>query len=263
MSRSGIAASLVDRARGAAGRAAAAAGVEVVAVTVADVSGVQDVIAGVWGDQQRIQANLLMAMSHAGATVAAAVRDGVAVGACVGFLGWTGGVHLHSHMAAVRPGVRAGGIGYALKLWQRAVCLAHGVDEIRWTFDPLVRRNAYFNLAKLGARVVDYRPDFYGEMDDIVNAGDHSDRFEVSWALASADVAAALRGLAEVPDSRDPLVPLPEDYDRLRLEDPGAARLWRQRTRTALAEQWAAGRRPLWAGTGYAFRPIDAGRSGW
>jgi predicted GNAT superfamily acetyltransferase len=201
-----------------------------------------------------------MAMSHAGATVAAAVRGGVAIGACVGFLGWTGGLHLHSHMAAVRPGARAAGVGYALKLWQRAVCLSHGVEEIRWTFDPLIRRNAYFNLAKLGARVVDYRPDFYGEMDDIVNAGDRSDRFEVSWLLGADEVAAALRGQPEVDDRPEGFVPLPADYDALRREDPASARGERERVRTAVAGHWAAGRRPLWSASrgGYVFRPATA-----
>ena len=43
-------------------------------------------------------------------------------------------------------------------------------------FDPLVRRNARLNLVRLGADVTDYLPDFYGAMDDAVNAGDRSDR---------------------------------------------------------------------------------------
>ncbi len=64
------------------------------------------------------------------------------VGATLGFLGWSGGLHLHSHMNAVDPAARGRGIGVALKLRQRAVCLAHGVDEMRWTYDPLIRRNA-------------------------------------------------------------------------------------------------------------------------
>ncbi|SNS10571.1 hypothetical protein SAMN06893096_10233 [Geodermatophilus pulveris] len=172
----GVTGSLVYAARRDAEEAARTAGVD---IRTAARGGVQEIVSTVWGPGQRLQANLLMAMAHAGGTVAAAVRGDGPVGACVGFLGWNGGVHLHSHMAAVRPGARTTGVGCALKLWQRAVCLEHGIAEIRWTFDSLVRRNAYFNLAKLGARVIDYRPDRYGEMDEIVNAGDRSDRFEV------------------------------------------------------------------------------------
>jgi predicted GNAT superfamily acetyltransferase len=157
----------------------------------------------------------------------------------------------------VRADARTAGVGYAMKLWQRAICLENGIAEIRWTFDPLVRRNAYFNLVKLGARVVDYRPDFYGEMDDIVNAGDRSDRFEVSWLLDSDDVAAALLGTPAVQAGPEGLVVLPEDYDTLRREDPATARRWRERVRAQLAGHWDAGLRPLWAasGEGYVFRP--------
>jgi predicted GNAT superfamily acetyltransferase len=186
------------------------------------------------------------------------VRDGVAVGACVGFLGWTDGIHLHSHMAAVLPGIQAGGVGYALKLWQRATCLEHGVEEIRWTYDPLVRRNAYFNLAKLGARVIDYRPDFYGEMDDIINAGDHSDRFEVSWRLTSPGVLHALAGRPPAPRPDARFVAVPEDFEGLRRTDPGAARLLREQVRDTIASHWDEGLRPMWSAEGgYAFQPPD------
>ena len=54
-----------------------------------------------------------------------------------------------------------------------------------WTFDPLVRRNAYFNLVKLGATAVAFHQDFYGSMQDEVNAGDLSDRILIEWDLDS------------------------------------------------------------------------------
>ena len=44
--------------------------------------------------------------------------------------------------------------------------------------DPLVRRNAAFNLNALGTRAVAFHPDFYGPMGDAINAGDASDRLE-------------------------------------------------------------------------------------
>jgi predicted GNAT superfamily acetyltransferase len=239
-------------------RASHAADVDIQPATPAEVALVQDVIGAVWGPAQRLQANLLLAMAHAGATVAAAVRDGVAVGACVGFLGWADVIHLHSHMVAVLPGAQARGVGYALKLWQRAACMEHGVDEIRWTYDPLVRRNAYFNLAKLGARVIDYRPDFYGEMDDIINAGDRSDRFEVSWALSSPGVVDALAGLTPVPRPEARLVAIPDDYELLRRADPGAAREFREQIRATIADHWREGLRPMWsADGGYAFQAVE------
>ena len=259
---SATARTLADRAWQDAERAASAAGVVVHAAGPDDFSGVQEVISSVWGPAQQPQANLLMAMVHAGGTVAIAVRDGEAVGACIGFLGWTGGLHLHSHMAAVRAGDRTAGVGYALKVWQRAVCLEQGVAEMRWTYDPLVRRNAYFNLAKLGARVVNFLPAFYGDMDDIVNAGDRSDRFEVSWALDSDPVADPPAGVP-APVAARAFVALPDDYVALRRDDPAAAQSERERVHTAITEHWSAGLRPAWDDRGgYAFRPVDAGRNG-
>lgn len=50
---------------------------------------------------------------------------------------------------------------------------------------PLVRRNAYFNLVKLGARATDYLPDCYGPMHDGLNRGEASDRLFVEWDLLS------------------------------------------------------------------------------
>ena len=99
-----------------------------------------------WGEGRGPDRSMLQALEHAGNTVLVAApqvrRIADALGATLGFLGWRGGLHLHSHMNAVDPAARGRGIGVALKLRQRAVCLAHGVDEMRWTYDPLIRRNA-------------------------------------------------------------------------------------------------------------------------
>ena len=50
---------------------------------------------------------------------------------------------------------------------------------MRWTYDPLVSRNARFNLVKLGAVGTEYAVDFYGPMRDGVNDGE-SDRLTVT-----------------------------------------------------------------------------------
>ena len=157
--------------------------------------------------------------------------------------------------AAVRASSRSRGVGYALKLGQRALCLDHGVREMRWTYDPLIAHNAYFNLIKLGGEVEAFLPDFYGVMDDVVNAGDHSDRFEVVWRLDSDRVAATLRGTAApkrsltLPD----YVAVPKDFDAVRRGDPPEARRLRLTARSQLIKFFAAGLRPEWAGDGYRF----------
>jgi predicted GNAT superfamily acetyltransferase len=213
----------------------------------------QEVIGEAWGPQQVPQSNLLHALSHAGNVVLAAVRDGSPVGMAFGFLGWAGGLHLHSHMTAVTRGHQSHGIGYALKSWQRALCLEHGVTEIRWTYDPLIARNAHFNLVKLGAQVRAFFPDFYGAMDDAVNAGDHSDRFEVSWRLDSQWVAAALEHRERAPAPAGEVVAIPADFDALRRADPASGREIRLATREQFTRLFAAGLRPEWGDGGYVF----------
>ena len=130
-----------------------------------------------WGEGRGPDRSMVQALEHAGNTRAHRRADGARPGCrrarrhrlgAPRFLGWSGGLHLHSHMNAVDPAARGRGIGVALKLRQRAVCLAHGVDEMRWTYDPLIRRNARLNLVRLGAEVVAFLPDFYGELGDAI-----------------------------------------------------------------------------------------------
>jgi predicted GNAT superfamily acetyltransferase len=75
-------------------------------------------------------------------------------------------------------------VGRRLKLAQRDWALRQGATHLVWTYDPLIRRNAHFNLNRLGARVTSFVPDYYPPMSDAVNAGDLPDRFVVEWRLA-------------------------------------------------------------------------------
>lgn len=255
---------IVESAWSLAQRAARAADVQIRQIDRADITAAQGVISKAWGRQQVPQRNLLHALSHAGNTVLAAVHNDVMIGVAFGFLGWSRGIHLHSHMAAVSAESRSRGIGYALKLWQRALCLDHDVREMRWTYDPLIARNAYFNLAKLGGEAEVFLPDFYGAMDDEVNAGDHSDRFEVHWRLDSRRVMAALHQSPTPPhigssDGIDERLAVPEDFDSLRRRDPAEARKVRLAARGRFTTLFAAGLRPEWADGGYRFtRPATA-----
>ena len=129
-------------------------------------------------DNAPVPMELMIAFSHTGGYVAGAFEGDRLVGASVGFL--AAERTLHSHVTGA---VIGRGIGYALKLHQRAWCLERGLDRITWTFDPLVRRNARFNLAKLGARPEEYLRSFYGVMVDAINEGDESDRLLAVWRL--------------------------------------------------------------------------------
>jgi predicted GNAT superfamily acetyltransferase len=105
----------------------------------------------------------------------------------------------YSHMTGVRPEYQLAGIGARLKWAQRERSLALGVKYIKWTFEPVKARNAYFNLEKLGAVVCEYQPNFYGT--DYATAartdkkiGLASDRLFAEWHLESPKVTALAAG---------------------------------------------------------------------
>jgi predicted GNAT superfamily acetyltransferase len=68
----------------------------------------------------------------------------------------------YSHMTAVKKDFQSHGIGAKLKWAQREQALAKGVNFIKWTFQPVQARNAFFNLEKLGVIIRHYEPNFYG-----------------------------------------------------------------------------------------------------
>lgn len=214
-----------------------------------------------WGRGSGADPSFVQAIAHAGNTVLIAERGGVAVGALVGVLGWDGGLHVHSHVAAVAPAAR-GGVGFALKLEQRAVALANGVTEVRWTYDPLIRRNARLNLEKLGATVRAYLPDFYGRLDDAISGSDASDRFEVRWQLDSPAVESVVaQSLARVvsPGAGAPghdhgiRFELHPDYEALRHDDPDAAAEFRAASRAVFGPAFAEGLTVEFVRGGYVF----------
>ncbi|MFI6096270.1 GNAT family N-acetyltransferase [Lentzea sp. NPDC051213] len=200
---------------------------------LADLVAVEELYEQTW-KVSPVSAKLLRALTMAGGYVAGAFDDAGLIGASVGFCSPPSARELHSHVTAVAAGVRGRNVGYALKLDQRAWALQHGITEISWTFDPLVRRNAYFNLVKLGAEVAGYLPDCYGPMDDAINRGDESDRLLVRWRLDSAPVPQ--RGSTV-------RVAVPEDIEALRANDPARARRWRLDVREELGGLLAGGAR--------------------
>jgi predicted GNAT superfamily acetyltransferase len=234
--------------------------------SVADLNELEALLAGVWetSDLPPISGQTLRALSHAGNYVAGASRGGVLVAGLVGFFGRTptGDLLLHSHILGVKPDAHAQGIGHALKQHQRNWALERGIETVTWTFDPLVRRNAYFNLAKLGGEVGAYHTDFYGNMADAINAGDETDRLEVCWRVRSARAvqmdadnllaAGAVVTLRVAPDggpAHEPgigpiqLCQVPEDIVALRQAQPQLAAKWRVALRRALATPLANGYR--------------------
>ncbi|GAA1327983.1 GNAT family N-acetyltransferase [Leucobacter albus] len=229
-------------------------------------SEVLDLLALIWG---RTPANpvvpkeIMRVLGKTGNYIAGAFLDGELVGAALGLHSSPERLTLHSHITGVVPGLVGKSVGYAIKLHQRAWALERGIDIIEWTFDPLVSRNANFNINKLGALPVEYLENFYGEMPDTINAGDLTDRLLVRWYLREPRACAlAEAGGAQAPApatapaqqrSLVAAVAVPDDIEGLRRTDPGAAKAWRSTVRTELTEHLNSGARIVGfqRGTGY------------
>jgi predicted GNAT superfamily acetyltransferase len=172
--------------------------------TAAELHAASALLARIWRPTDPMPYEMLRIIRHIGGYVGGAFEAATLIGACAAFPTAAGGLHSHITGATV-PGR---GVGLAIKLHQRAWALDRGITNISWTFDPLVRRNAYFNLTKLAARAEEYLEDFYGEMPDELNAGDPSDRLLVVWDLRDRAVAAVADSAAAEHDAvRDAAAP--------------------------------------------------------
>jgi predicted GNAT superfamily acetyltransferase len=144
---------------------------------------------------------------------------------------------LWSHMTGVLPGYR-GGLGYRLKLEQRARARAQGYDLIEWTFDPMQAMNAHFNFAKLGGVVEEYAVNFYGESTSALHRGTPTDRVVLSWRIDAPHVVRRLEDVS-TPPSPGSGAPILRARSHEVLEAPivNATRMeegWRQTTRIDL-----------------------------
>ncbi|GGW20358.1 hypothetical protein GCM10018980_36460 [Streptomyces capoamus] len=231
--------------------------------TVHDVAGlaaVADHLSDVWRTPRTAPpypAEVLHSLVHAGGAVHALYAGQRLAGAAVAVLGADRSTY--SLVAAAERG-----LGPVLKQAQRDWARALGARTMRWTFDPLVARNARFNLVKLGAVGTEYLVDFYGPMSDGVNDGDESDRLTVTWDLTAAGAPdeAEPHGpvLRRAPD-HGPLVRragrhlwcrVPDDVVALRAADPALALRWRHAVRDVFTEAFLEG-----------FRATGMSRDGW
>jgi predicted GNAT superfamily acetyltransferase len=265
----------IRQAAAAAQAAARRSGIEIRELeATTELQAASRLLTAIW-EREQTTIPLLKALAKTGNYVAGAFAGGRMVGAAFAFFAAPPLAALHSHVAGVSDDSQARSVGYALKLHQRSWALSRHTPKITWTFDPLVRRNAYFNLVKLGARVVAYLPDFYGEMLDQVNAGDESDRVLIEWDLLAPGVVAACdfpgtggpgapgtgppdgddgecpaAVLAIGPDGaprRGPwrgqfaIVEIPANIERLRSGGSPLAGQWRRALREVLGEAMAGG----------------------
>ena len=241
--------------------------------SISDLEQVTDLEITVWGVEPRnaVPAALMHASVLSGGVVMGAYDEGRIVGLSYALPArrskkWM----LWSHMTGVHPDYQGGGVGFGLKQAQRTWALKHGYNFISWTFDPLRRGNANFNLHLLGATACVYHADFYGEMTDAINVGLPSDRVEAQWDLRSSRVHSLMNG-ASVASEADSLYPdgcfllkvgadnrplvadfdtissrwhfveIPFDLAKLKLVAPDAAYVWCIALRGVLQDAFARG----------------------
>ena len=169
----------------------------------------------IWGfeEQDIVPASLLHVVDFVGGVAAGAFDgDGKLLGFVFGITGIHDGETAHwSHMLGVSESARNLGVGLMLKEYQRSRLAELGVVHIFWTFDPLMAKNAYFNLNRLGAEVVEYVPDMYGASASRLHLGLPTDRVVVCLSTAGQ------RSSPRMPSATEDLpvmTPFPRNGDR-------------------------------------------------
>jgi predicted GNAT superfamily acetyltransferase len=132
----------------------------------------------------------------------------------------------YSHVMAVAKDYQNKGVGARLKWSQRERALGEGRKLIKWTWDPMMARNAHFNLNRLGAIVDTYYDNFYGLDYNLEQAlGLPSDRLSATWLLDSGRVRSLASGLAAAIDGAPAAtIAIPSDWTALVRQDPQRAR---------------------------------------
>ncbi len=177
-----------------------------------------------------------------GHVVGAFTATGEQVGLVASMPAWRGKRrYLYSLLLGIVPGHENRGLGRALKLTQRDLALAAGINGIEWSFDPLRARNANLNINHLGAEVRRYEPNRYGSVDSRFQRGLASDRLIAEWWLDSLRVKRALAGKPARNSRRKPArqIEIPADIDALIRKDIQEARAWQARVREQFQQCFA------------------------
>ncbi len=235
----------------------------------AEMEAIEDLERAIWPGSETdvIPSHLLLAAVHGGGLVIGAYESSPEPPRLVGFVFGFPGLYYTpdgprikhcSHQLGVLPSYRNSGIGFRLKRAQWQMVRHQGIDRITWTFDPLLSKNAYLNIAKLGTVCNVYMRDFYGDMRDEMNQGLPSDRFEVDWWVNTRRVERRLSkrsrrmltlidfqkaesliipALSPLPDispdaNRMILVEIPVDFHGIKANNTTLALHWRLYTRS-------------------------------
>jgi predicted GNAT superfamily acetyltransferase len=199
---------------------------------------------------------LFVVAAETGGQVLGAFLAGEMIGFTLAIAGWR--EHkpfLHSHMTAVLERHRNLGIGRRLKLFQRDDALSRGIGLVEWTFDPLVAKNAYFNLMRLGAIARRYLANAYGVTTSPLHGSLPTDRLVAEWHLGSRRVKRILAGKRSTPAFSRLAVRIfvPADLETLRHKNPAEAVRWQSEIRAQFLH---------WLGKRYAVTAVAPSPSG-
>ena len=146
----------------------------------------------VWGcttTEDSVPVMMLLVSSRIGGLIVGAFDEQRLVGFAYALPGIRDGKPFQwSHMLGVEAGYRGAGLGWRLKLEQRRLVMASGLDLIAWTFDPLQSLNAHLNFAKLGTTAREYHRDAYPGSSSALHVGTPTDRLVAEWWLRSERV---------------------------------------------------------------------------
>lgn len=198
----------------------------------------------IWSVRGMVPPEIITACLHNGGYGSVAWLGDRPVGAAFGLVGvplqGSRGLNLHSHAAGVLGEVGSKDFGRQIKHHQWGWAKEQGFATCTWTFDPLVRRNAWFNIVKLGVEVLGYHVNFYGELIDGINAGEQSDRVLVRWNVEGVDAPPA--GVVVDPREGDDTIATPSDIESLRKSNKVESTRWREMQREQFLDATASGK---------------------
>lgn len=145
---------------------------------------------GYTGEDESLNPRMLSSLlKHSGSVVGAVDPSGTVLAFAYGWAAVETGDDAHiyhfSQAAVVSSVLQGQGVGRSLKRVQAAMADRYGAERMRWTYDPLLARNAHFNLDVLGARGRWYTPDAQGLPG--------TDRITVEWRFAGDDAPSSAK----------------------------------------------------------------------
>lgn len=226
----------------------------------------------IWATE-RIPTHQTIAFSRNGGFVLGAYLQDTLIGfsySCPGYV--DGEVYLYSHLLGIKREYREKGVGELIKCFQKDIAMERGYTKCKWVFDPLEARNAYLNFTKLGVFSDTYIANCYGELEDPFNRFLPTDRVFVEWQLIDNDYLRWNAKVEELLEDAQPLVewslsavglpmldqeetfnknmrfvhdayllPIPNDFQKIKIDNPTLAEDWRYKTREILQTLFAQG----------------------